>query len=251
MSGLEQGPLAGYCVWLVEDVSSLRALVATRLRQAGADVVEAADGAEVRALLPTARRPDLVCLDLGLPDVDGLTLAESLGPQCCVAFTASDDEDTRVRCERAGLPGILDKGSAEDLVDRVAEFILERTQRMAPTPQPVRLEDDVTVLRWRYLQFLAEQRFALSEFFRSGGEPSDPARVRSILHRLCGTAVHFDLPEVGQIAKILSSALKGSDPQLTLAAWERLDDCLGRSVDELDIAEDRRARDNVLPGGNV
>ena len=75
--------------------------------------------------------------------------------------------------------------------------------------------------------------------------------MRSILHRLCGTAVHFDLPEVGQIAKILSSALKGSDPQLTLAAWESLDDCLGRSVDELDIAEDRRARDNVLPGGNV
>ena len=245
MSTEEAGMLAGYCVWVVEDVASLRTLVAARLRHAGADVVEAADGAEVRALLPTARRPDLVCLDLGLPDVDGLTLAESFGPQRCVAFTASDDENTRMRCEQAGLSGILDKGAAGDLVDRVAEFIFERAGPMTPTPQPVRLEDDAAVLRWRYLHFLAEQRVALSDFFRSGGEPSDPTRVRSILHRLCGTAVHFDLPEVGQIAKTLSSALKGSDPQLTLAAWERLDESIRRSVEELDIDGVQRQRDGV------
>ena len=251
MSAEVQGPLSGYCVWVVEDVASLRMLVAARLRRAGADVVEAADGAEVRALLPTARRPDLVCLDLGLPDVDGLTLAEDFGPQRCVAFSASDDEETRERCERAGLSGMLDKTSAEDLVDRVSEYILERTQQEAPVPKPVQLDDDAEVLRRRYLHFLAEQRVALSEFFRNGGEPSDPVRVRSILHRLCGTAVHFDLPEVGQIAKTLSSALKGKDPKLTLATWEHLDDCLARSVEEFHIAEARRRHGTALTGEDV
>ena len=141
---------------------------------------------EVRALLPTARRPDLVCLDLGLLDVDGLTLAESPGPQCCAASTASDDEDTRARVNVLTSRDI-GAGSAEDLVDRVAEFILERTQRMAPTPQPVRLEDDVNVLRSRYPQFLAEQRFALSEFFAVAASLRPGARAQysspSVRHR--------------------------------------------------------------------
>ena len=72
MNAVAAAPLTGACVWVVEDVPVLRMLVTTRLRRAGAEVLEAADGAGARALLPRARPADVVCLDLGLPGQLGL-----------------------------------------------------------------------------------------------------------------------------------------------------------------------------------
>jgi two-component system KDP operon response regulator KdpE len=60
-------------VLLIEDDGEARAAVARVLTARGYRVVEAADG---RSGLErwAARRPDLVLLDLGLPDIDGLEL---------------------------------------------------------------------------------------------------------------------------------------------------------------------------------
>jgi two-component system KDP operon response regulator KdpE len=60
-------------VLLVEDDRPLRRLLRTGLAPHGYDIVEAATGAEALAAF-TAARPDLVLLDLGLPDTDGLQL---------------------------------------------------------------------------------------------------------------------------------------------------------------------------------
>ncbi|MEE4298327.1 MAG: response regulator [Pseudomonadales bacterium] len=223
-------PLAGACIWVVEDVPALRMLVAARLRRAGADVVEAADGAEVRALLPTARSADVVCLDLGLPDVDGLALAAELGVRRCLAFTASTDHATRERCRRAGLPGLLDKTAAEELVPRLADFLARRDNAaLATARMRTPVADDAAELAGRYLQFLAQQRSALKELSRDPW-PTDAARVRSIAHRMAGTAVHFGLPGLGAAAKALSVALASEDPRRVRAAFDRLDDALAQAA---------------------
>lgn len=232
-------PLAGRCVWVVEDVATLRLLVAMRLRNAGADVVEAADGAEVRALLPTARGADVVLLDLGLPDVDGLSLAAELGAERCLAFTASTDDATRERCLRAGLAGLVDKTASEELLPELVDFLRRRRDRSIAAVSVRRpLADEEALLRRRYIEFLREQRRALADFFRAAW-PTDPARVRSIAHRLSGTAVHFGLPELGPLAKNLSAALRGEDPEAVRSAHEQLDAALARAVDGTEIIHAR------------
>jgi signal transduction histidine kinase len=71
------GDVDGYTVLVVEDDDAFRAAVAGVMRGVGAHVVEAADG---RAALEAiaAERPDVVLLDLRLPEVDGKTVLDSL-----------------------------------------------------------------------------------------------------------------------------------------------------------------------------
>jgi two-component system KDP operon response regulator KdpE len=69
--------MTGAEILVVEDDAATRASVARSLGAHGYRVVEAVDGASaVRAW--EARRPDLVVLDLGLPDADGLAVLRAL-----------------------------------------------------------------------------------------------------------------------------------------------------------------------------
>jgi CheY-like chemotaxis protein len=67
----------GQSVLVVEDTDEIRELVVTVLRRAGMDVREASTGA---ACLEEVRReaPDVVVLDLGLPDADGTEVCRQL-----------------------------------------------------------------------------------------------------------------------------------------------------------------------------
>ena len=60
-------------VLLVEDDAATRHAIATFLRGHGHDVIEADDAASA-ILAWDAGRPDLVVLDLGLPDRDGVSV---------------------------------------------------------------------------------------------------------------------------------------------------------------------------------
>ncbi len=64
-------------VLVADDETHIRLVVVAKLRSAGAEVVEARDGAEalVRA---RERRPDLVITDLQMPHLSGLELAREL-----------------------------------------------------------------------------------------------------------------------------------------------------------------------------
>ncbi|MEJ5199965.1 MAG: response regulator transcription factor [Anaerolineae bacterium] len=64
-------------ILLVDDDPNLRDTLALNLRGAGYQVVTAADGASALALAQ-AEKPDLVILDLMLPELDGLSVCRSL-----------------------------------------------------------------------------------------------------------------------------------------------------------------------------
>ncbi len=70
-------PGTGPTILVVEDDAETRAALVRELASGGYTVVEAPDG---RTALErwAARRPDLVLLDLGLPDMDGLTLVGTM-----------------------------------------------------------------------------------------------------------------------------------------------------------------------------
>jgi two-component system response regulator MtrA len=67
----------GTTILLVEDDETVAAAVAEVLELSGYNVSHAADGNQAKALIEE-KRPDLVVLDLILPDVDGLVLCSDL-----------------------------------------------------------------------------------------------------------------------------------------------------------------------------
>ena len=94
-------------VLFVEDESASRRGYVMYLTAAGFNVQEAATG---RAALSAARarRPDVIVLDLGLPDIDGWEVARQLraAPATAsipiIALTGSDLPHERVSAMRAG-----------------------------------------------------------------------------------------------------------------------------------------------------
>jgi DNA-binding NarL/FixJ family response regulator len=100
-------------VLIVDDSPGFRARVRRRLQDEGLDVVaEAADGASA---LTAARRhrPAVVLLDIQLPDVSGLAVAEGLArwphPPAVVLTSTHDPEDFGERLARCGALGFVPK----------------------------------------------------------------------------------------------------------------------------------------------
>ncbi|MBQ5535524.1 MAG: response regulator, partial [Oscillospiraceae bacterium] len=60
-------------VLIVEDEQSISNFMSTILEANGFDTIVAATGAQARSMI-TSHCPDLIILDLGLPDMDGLEI---------------------------------------------------------------------------------------------------------------------------------------------------------------------------------
>jgi len=77
-------------------------------------VAEAGTGAEV-VRLATELRPDVVLLDLAMPEMDGVEALERLGLRCpdvrALVLTAFDSDERIVGAVRAGAKGYLLKGA--------------------------------------------------------------------------------------------------------------------------------------------
>ena len=69
--------MAKKCVLLVEDSPEVRRLTRTHLLRFGHEVVEASDGQAALVALETTS-PDLICLDLMLPEVSGYEICERI-----------------------------------------------------------------------------------------------------------------------------------------------------------------------------
>jgi two-component system, NarL family, nitrate/nitrite response regulator NarL len=82
-------------------------------------VGEAANGNECVHMMAKVR-PDILLLDLNMPDKDGLTVLEELNfdslPTQVIVLTATEDDREAVRAMRLGARGIVLKQSAGDLL---------------------------------------------------------------------------------------------------------------------------------------
>jgi DNA-binding response OmpR family regulator len=121
-------------VLLVEDERKLRDLVRSYLERAGFTVLSTESGAEALTLAASAS-PDLVVLDLGLPDVAGETVARELraaGPIPILILTAKSAEEDRIRGLELGADDYVTKPfSPRELVLRV-QAILRRGGPVVP-----------------------------------------------------------------------------------------------------------------------
>ena len=115
-------------VLLVEDERKLRELIRSYLERAGLTVLSTGSGAEAISLA-TSAAPNLVILDLGLPDVPGETVATEVrtgGPVPIVMLTARAAEEDRIAGLQLGADDYVTKPfSPRELVLRV-QAILRR-----------------------------------------------------------------------------------------------------------------------------
>jgi DNA-binding response OmpR family regulator len=121
-------------ILVVEDEPSIREVVSLYLRRAGYDVTGVADG---RAALEhlAHQLPDLVVLDLMLPEIDGLEITRWLrerGDTPIIMLTARRDEPDRIAGLEMGADDYVVKPfSPQELVSRV-RAVLRRAGPAAP-----------------------------------------------------------------------------------------------------------------------
>ena len=117
-------------VLVVEDSTAAREVVMRILRREGYDVVGAANGLEgLDAIL--SEDPDLVLLDVMMPEMDGFTMLEHLrrtqdhSDIPVILLSALSDEARLQRARDLGASGYLVKSrfSYDDLVEEVAKNV--------------------------------------------------------------------------------------------------------------------------------
>jgi len=129
------GPL----VLLVEDEPQMRRFLRTTLRAHDCQVVEAGTARE--ALVQAAgRNPDLILLDLGLPDGDGLEVARQIRRSArtpIIVLSARGQEHEKVRAFDLGVDDYLTKPfGVQELLARV-RVALRHAELSSGTPAPV------------------------------------------------------------------------------------------------------------------
>jgi len=124
-------------VLVVDDEPQIRRFLRSSLAAQGYRVSEAERGADA---LSSLRReaPDVVVLDLGLPDIDGLELIEiirSTSDVPIVVLSSRSDEHGKVRALDLGADDYVTKPfGMEELVARIRTALRHRLQRQGARP---------------------------------------------------------------------------------------------------------------------
>ena len=115
-----------YVILLVEDESNIRNLVATMLDTAGYQAIVAGSCADAKTLY-ASYLPDLIILDLGLPDMDGMNLLDfvrqnSLTP--IIVLSARTNESDKILALDSGANDYVTKPfSSGELLARVRAIL--------------------------------------------------------------------------------------------------------------------------------
>lgn len=191
---------AQHLVLVVDDEPALRRLLRTALESAGFRVAEA-DTAR-RALIEAAsHKPDLVLLDLGLPDGDGHEVVAGIrawSPLPIVVLSARIDEHQKVRALDAGADDYVTKPfSTPELLARVRVALRHATRAPERADDPLTIADVTIDLARRTatragtaLHFTPLEYRLLAALVRHGGMV---ATQRQLLREVWGPD-HIDQP---------------------------------------------------------
>jgi len=119
---------------IVEDHELLVALLTRALEREGYEVVSAANGLEMMKLLYTSQ-PDIIVLDIGLPDVDGRDLLAALkkDPRTLripiIVWSGREADSTRRIALELGAEDFVEKGPPSTLVPKIERVLLRLSER--------------------------------------------------------------------------------------------------------------------------
>ncbi len=199
-------------ILVVDDQSDIRDLISIALQREGHSVHQAADGAEAMARFAEPEPPDLVLLDIGLPDESGLEVMRHIQQSTdipVILVTGRSDEVDRILGLRLGADDYIVKPfSVGELTARVAAVLRRRSARGASTggrlvagPLTIDLRTRIVELRgdavpmthreFELLHHLASEpnvvfsrEDLLRDIWHSKAEWQDPATVTEHVRRL-------------------------------------------------------------------
>ena len=138
-------------ILVVDDEPSILATMAPLLRTRGYDVITAMNGRAALELIDRDK-PDLIVLDLGLPDVEGVEVCRSVREQSStpiIILSARGAEGDKVRALDAGADDYVTKPfGAEELTARI-RAALRRSDSPPPAAEPL-VRGDLVIDRERF-----------------------------------------------------------------------------------------------------
>jgi two-component system KDP operon response regulator KdpE len=127
-------------ILLIEDESQMRRFLRITLQSQGYRLVEAETGSD-GLLQAAARNPDVVLLDLGLPDIDGLEVTARMREWTAtpiIVISAREQEQDKVKALDAGADDYLTKPfSAGELMARIRVALRHAVRQRYGQSEPV------------------------------------------------------------------------------------------------------------------
>src|SRR5512139_75386 len=127
-------------ILLIEDEPQMRRFLRITLQSQGYRLVEAVTAQE-GLMQASTRNPDVVLLDLGLPDLDGLEVAKRLREWTqtpIIVISAREQELDKVKALDAGADDYLTKPfNAGELLARIRVALRHASRRNAGQQEPV------------------------------------------------------------------------------------------------------------------
>ncbi|RQD61848.1 MAG: response regulator [Desulfonatronovibrio sp. MSAO_Bac4] len=115
-------------ILIAEDSGFQRTIIKRIITRLGHEAVEAKTGREALRQIED-EQPDLILLDMLMPDIDGLQVLKVLKSKHLqtpvIVITADVQETTRKRCEEAGVREIIYKPVDEDKLSSALKKVLE------------------------------------------------------------------------------------------------------------------------------
>ena len=137
-------------ILVVEDDVPVRCLITTTLKTHGYKYLTASNG-ETAIMMATSHNPDIMLLDLGLPDIDGIEVIRSVRTWSnlpIIVLSARSEESDKIEALDNGADDYLTKPfSMKELMARIRAM----TRRKADTTDSVLTFGDITLDRSTYM----------------------------------------------------------------------------------------------------
>jgi two-component system KDP operon response regulator KdpE len=152
----------GFRVLVVDDERAIRRYLHVALNAHGYIIYEAVNGQEALSMAAT-ERPDLIILDLGLPDIDGVEITRQIREWSqipIIILSVREQEKDKVAALDAGADDYLTKPfSTGELMARIRVALRRSTQT---SPEPVFTSGELVVNLSRRLVTVRDQEISLT-----------------------------------------------------------------------------------------
>ena len=127
-------------ILVVDDETKIRRLISTNLAFEGFDVVQAEDGKRALEVFNhSLNKPDLILLDLMMPEMDGMAMLKQLRRYSdvpVIILSAKDERPTIIEGFREGADDFISKPFyIQELLERI-RAVLRRSQRVKSVQKP-------------------------------------------------------------------------------------------------------------------
>jgi len=152
-------------ILVIEDEPQMQRFLRIVLQGQGYSFIEAQTGQEGLVQAAT-RSPDIILLDLGLPDIDGLEVTRRLREWSdipIIVLSAREQEQDKIKALDAGADDYLTKPfGAGELLARIRVAVRHKVMRQAGQGEPVFILDNLRVDMSQRQVFLNEEEVHLT-----------------------------------------------------------------------------------------